>query len=354
MIKDPICGMEVKNEKFAFEFEGKRYFFCSQGCLERFKNSTEERLQKGAYDLVIIGGGPAGLTAAIYASVLKMDTFLVTKDIGGQAVDSSKIKNYMGFDFISGKDLIKKFKDQFLHEHYLAHRIDEVIRINRNNRDFEILTRENNKFLTHSIIIAAGMKRRKLGIPGEERLQRKGVSYSSLQDISLFKGMDVVVVGGGNSGVQTANDLRKLNCKVTIVEPGRLTADESDIDSLKRSDKITILESYVVLEICGKGKVEAVLVQSRNTLEKKSIPCRGVFIQVGLMPNSEFCQGLVNLNERGEIIINPDCSTNIEGIFACGDVTNAFGKRIIIASGEGAKAALSTQKYLLKKKWVAR
>jgi alkyl hydroperoxide reductase subunit F len=350
VIKDPVCGMLVEDESFSFEFEGCKYLFCSRGCLERFKASPKEFSQRYTYDLVIIGAGPAGLTAAVYASVLKIDTFLIAADIGGQAIDSSKIKNYMGFDFISGKDLVKKFKSQFLHEHYLAHRIDEVIKIKHNDKDFEIITRDNNKFLAHSIIVATGMKRRRLGVPGEERLQRKGVCYSSLQDIALFKGMDVVVVGGGNSGVQTANDLYKLNCNVTIVSQGKFTADEGDIDILRRSGKIKTLEGYVVLEICGRDKVESVLVQSRDTLEKKSIPCRGVFIQVGLMPNTEFCQGLVDLNAKGEIVINPDCSTNIRGIFACGDVTDCFGKRIVIASGEGAKAALSARKYLLNKR----
>ncbi|MFH1868818.1 MAG: FAD-dependent oxidoreductase [Candidatus Omnitrophota bacterium] len=350
MARDPICSMEVDNEEFIFKFRGKEYFFCSAGCMEKFKNSPDEFLQKYIYDLVIIGAGPAGLTAAVYASVLNIDTFLIAKDIGGQAIDSSKIKNYMGFDFITGKDLVKKFKSQFLQEHYLSHKIGEVAKINRDDDAFEILTKENSKLLARSIIIATGMKRRKLGIPGEEALQRKGISYSSVQDITLFKGLDVVVIGGGNSGVQTANDLNKLGGKVVLISQGKLTADQKDIDTLIKTNKNDILENYDILEIKGKDKVEGVVVQSRVSSKTKHISCKGVFIQVGLLPNIEFCQGLLKLNEKAEIMINHDCSTNAKGIFACGDVTDCFGKRIVIASGEGAKAALSVRKYLFKQK----
>lgn len=349
MIKDPVCGMEIEGEEFAFEFEGKKYYFCSAGCRDKFKNSPGKFSQKYIYDLVIIGGGPAGVTAAVYASVLKIDTILVTMDIGGQAVDSSKIKNYMGFDFITGKELTNKFKNQFLHQHYLDHMIDEVVKINGSRKGFEILTKSGRTIRTRSVIIATGMKRRRLGVPGEERLLRKGVSYSAVQETALFKGLDVVVVGGGNSGIQTASDLKKLGCKVTLVSKGKLIGDASDIEALREGGKVEMLEGYDVLEIKGKDKVESVVVQSQETLIKREIPCEGVFIQIGLLPNTEFCRGLVRLNEKGEIVISPDCSTNIEGIFAAGDVTNAFGKRIIIASGEGAKAALRAKKYLLKR-----
>ena len=345
MVKDPICGMEAEDEQFNCEFEGRKYFFCSQGCLEKFKNSPQEFSKDYVYDLVIIGTGPAGLTAAVYASVPKIDTFLIAKDIGGQAVDSTKVKNYMGFDFISGKDLVKKFKNQFLQQHYLSHIMDEVVKINRADNNFEVLTKEKNKMFTRSVVIATGMKRKRLGILGEERLQRKGVSYSSVQDTALFKGLDVVVIGGGNSGIQTANDLNKMGCKVTLVSKGKLIGDQSGIDELKKSDKAEILEGYDVLEIRGEEKVEGIAVQSQDSRTKREIRCRGVFIQVGLLPHTEFCQDIVRLNDRGEIIIAPDCSTSTKGIFACGDATNAFGKRIVIASGEGAKAVLRSEEH---------
>ena len=347
---DPVCGMEVESQQFSFEFRGKKYCFCSQGCMKEFTDSPSEYSWKDVYDLIIIGGGPAGLTAAVYASISKIDTFLVAMDIGGQAIDSTKIKNYMGFEFITGNELTKKFRDQFLKEHYLAHKIDEVLHIELRNDKFEIITKKQEKFLSHAVIIATGMKKRKLGIPGEERLVRKGISYSVVQDIALFKGLDIVVIGGGNSGVQTADDLTKIGCKVSLVTKGKMIADKKNIDQLRSNERVKIYEEHDVVEILGENKVEGVILQSEKDFETIHLTCNGVFIQVGFLPNTEFCRDIMSLNKDGEIIINPDCSTSTPGIFACGDVTNAYGKRIIIASGEGAKAILSVKKYLADKK----
>jgi alkyl hydroperoxide reductase subunit F len=342
--------MTVENSEFTFEFEGKKYYFCSEGCLNKFIESNNDQPEKRIYDLIIIGGGPAGLTAAVYASISRMNTFLIAGEIGGQAIDSSKIKNYMGFDFITGKELTKKFKDQFLNEHYLSHKIDEVIEIKHNHNKFEVITKGQDKLFSHSVIISTGMKKRKLGIPGEDRLQRKGISYSSVQDLGLFSGLDIVIIGGGNSGVQTANDLSAIGCKVNLITKGEMIADPKDIEKLKLKDNIQIIEEHNITEILGTESVEGVIIQSEKTLETKQINCKGVFIQVGFLPNTEFCKNMVDLNKKGEIIIDSDCSTNTEGLFACGDVTNAFGKRIVIASGEGAKAALSVKQYLSKQK----
>lgn len=348
MIKDPICGMEVESEQFAYEIEGKKYFFCSQGCLEKFKEFSDEGVGGvDVYDLVIVGAGPAGLTAAVHASTLKIHTLLITKDIGGQTVDSAKIKNYTGFDFISGNELVDKFEHQFLHEHYSEHKIDEAVKVNRIGGIFEVLTKGGSRVTTYALIIATGTRQRTLGIPGEERLLRRGVSYYLDQDAALFKGMDVAVVGGGYPAIQTAIELENAGCKVYLISRDKITVESSDIKELKKGATVNILEYYDVTEIKGEDKVDGVIIQSTEKSTTKQIPCKGVFIEIGFIPNTEFCQNLLKLNEKGEIIINSDCSTNVEGIFACGDVTNSFGKRIIIASGEGAKACLATKKYLL-------
>lgn len=344
---DPVCGMKVEHEEFSFNLKGKMYYFCSQGCLDKFQISSSTYAPKQIYNLIIIGGGPAGLTAAVYASVLKIDTFFITSDIGGQAIDTSKIKNYMGFEFISGPMLINKFKDQFLKEHYLSHKIDRVVKLEHTDDIFEITTLEQQKYWARAVIIASGMKKRKLDIPGEEQLQRKGICYSSVHDIDLFKGLDVAVVGGGNSGVQTAHDLHQTGCNVTLITMGKMIADPKNIEKIK--DNIDIIEGHIITEIKGTDSVEGVIIKSEQTGDIKTIPCNGVFIQVGFLPNTEFCKDLVNLNENGEIIIDAECSTSTEGLFACGDVTNVY-KRIIIASGEGAKAVLSVKKFLLEKK----
>jgi NADH-dependent peroxiredoxin subunit F len=346
MHKDPVCGMEFSHENFTWEFKGERYFFCSQGCLGKFKTSPSELSGKDVFDLIIIGGGPAGLTAAVYASVSKIDTFFITDEIGGQAIDTSRIKNYMGFEFISGPELIRKFKDQFLKEHYLSHKIGRVVNIEHQDERFEITTLKQEKYKANAVIVASGMKKRKLGIPGENRLQRKGICYSLVHDIDLFKGSDVVVIGGGNSGVQTANDLQKAGCTVTLVTMGKMLADPKNIEQIK--DNVKIIEGHIISEILGDERVKGVIIQSEKTNEEIRLQCSEVFIQVGFLPNTEFCCDLVNLNENGEITIHPDCSTRTEGLFACGDVTNTY-KRIIIASGEGAKAALSVKKHLREK-----
>ncbi len=345
---DPVCGMTVASDEFSCVQQGHEYFFCSEGCKEEFLAWPNSYSQDGFYDLIIIGGGPAGLTAAVYASVLKIRTLVIAKDVGGQAVDSTKIKNYMGFDFITGPELVEKFKAQFLRKHFLEHKIDEVTTLDANDERFDIHTRSGQRFQGKSVIIATGMKRRKLAIPGEERLLRKGVSHSAVQDAALLGGAEVVVVGGGNSGVQGAKELLDAGCRVTLVEKGHLTADESDVATLKVNDRVEILERHDLTEIHGVDKVEAVTVQSMEDLDERRIDCQAVFIQVGLVPNTEFCQDLLDLNDKGEIVISADCSTSVEGIFACGDVTTAFGKRIIIASGEGAKAALNAKRYLAR------
>jgi len=348
MYKDPVCGMEVKDEQFTFEISGKKYFFCCQGCLEKFKEFSAKGGKKYVYDLVIIGAGPAGLTAAVHASVLKIDTLLIAKNIGGQAVDSAKIKNYMGFDFVTGKELIDKFEHQFLHEHYSEHKIDEVIKVNRKGDIFEILTKGGDAVTAYTLIIATGVRQKVLGIPGEERLLRRGVSYYLLQEARLFKGTDAVVVGAGNFVFYAVSELKDAGCNVSLITKYKITANSFGIKELKKSNKVKIFEGYDIIEIKGEDKVESVIIRCLDGSITKEILCSGVFIQTDFLPNTEFFRELVKLNGKGEIIINSNCSTSSEGIFACGDVTNSFGKRIIIASGEGAKACLSAKKYLLK------
>lgn len=346
LARDPVCGMRISSKTYSAEYKDKTYYFCSQGCKNRFEAEIEQYDKSREYDLIIVGAGPAGLTAAVYASVTRLHTFLISKDIGGQAIDSTKIKNYMGFDFITGPELADKFRDQFLHRHYLEHVMDEVTSIHTKDGDYEILTRSQENYLAKAVIIATGMKRRKLGIPGERRLLRKGVSHSALQDTSIFAGKHVIVVGGGNSAIQTARRLLQSGSRLTLVEKANITADPSEIEMLTRNHDFEILDRHDLTEIHGADKVEGVRVQSMNDTAERKIACSGVFIQVGLIPNTEFCMDLIDLNEKGEIKTRPDCSTNADGVFACGDVTDVFSKRIIIASGEGAKAALRAKQYL--------
>jgi alkyl hydroperoxide reductase subunit F len=201
MYKDPVCGMGIDDDKFSFVYRSKKFNFCSQGCLEKFKKSPKAYSVKQKYDLIIIGAGPAGLTAGVYASILKINTLLLSTDIGGQAVDSTKIRNYMGFDFITGPELSSKFQNQLLHEHYIDHKVETVISICKQNNNFFIKTLSGQNYKSKALIVATGMVRNKLGVPGERKFSRKGVCYAAGQDIPLLAGKKVAVVGGGNSAL---------------------------------------------------------------------------------------------------------------------------------------------------------
>jgi len=342
--------MEV-NERDAFTAEcgDETFYFCSEGCRERFMKERICRVPRTSYDLIIIGGGPAGLTAAVYAATLKMNAFLITKDLGGQAIDSTKIENYMGFDFITGPELTEKFQYQLIHSHYIDHLMSDVEKIEAADGGFNITTSELKIYSAKTLIIATGMTRRRLKVPGEEEFQRKGVFYGNIQDFSFVQGKDVAVIGGGNSALQIVETLYNVAGNIHIISDTRLTADSVVIERVSGFKNLKKFEGYKVLEFKGEKTLSGIVLRKAASDEIIEIPVKGVFIAIGLQPNSSLVSHLVELNDRGEIIINQDCSTSCPGIFAAGDVTNAFGKRIIIASGEGAKAALAARQYILNK-----
>ena len=302
------------------------------------------------YDLIIIGGGPAGLTAAVYASLLRMRAFLITTNIGGQTVEGSKIENYMGYEFISGEALIANFQDQLLQHHYLDHRIGEVTTVQRFGDNFKVLTKEGEQYEASVLIIATGMRRRFLEVPGEAHLQRRGVFYQHLEEGALVTGLQVAIVGGGNSALQGAIELAGLCPRVYVVSLGEWTADAAVQEDVKARGNVVALKGYAVTEIYGDQRVTGVKVKCQKTGNERDLAVKGVFIEIGWRPFADVVSSLVDLNGQGEIQIRPDCSTSCPGIFAAGDVTDAFGKRVIIATGEGAKAALSAHAYFLRVK----
>jgi alkyl hydroperoxide reductase subunit F len=345
---DPVCGMKVERDKAAgtIDYQGRTISFCSQGCFERFKKEDSRFPNNLGYDLIIIGGGPAGLTAAVYAATMKMRAFLVTRDLGGQAVDSVKILNYMGFDFITGPELVEKFKDQLIHSHYIDHLIGEVVQITRGDDGFSLVTSGSVGYAAKAVIVATGMTRRSLGVPGEEEFQRKGVFYGNTQDPSFVVGEDVAVIGGGNSALQIVEKLSSSARTIHLISDYELSADEEAIERLRGYNKLKIYENARVLRIFGETNVKGLALETKNIGRTVEIPVKGVFIAIGLHPNSKIVADLVALDEDRQIIVGPDCSTSRAGIFAAGDVTNTFGKRIVIASGEGAKAALAAKQFI--------
>lgn len=338
--------MEIREEEaVTAECDGVYYYFCSEGCRDKFLK--ERTCARTAFDLIIIGGGPAGLTAAVYAATLKMEALLVAKDLGGQAVDSTKIENFMGFDFITGPELIDKFKHQIFHSHYIDHLMSEVEKIEPQEGGFRVTTSELTTYTAKALIIATGMSRRRLGVPGEEKFLRKGIFYGAIQELSFVEGEDAAVIGGGNSALQMVENLHTVARNIHLISTSELTADAAVVDRVRCLPNFHAYLNYKVLEFTGGETLTGVTIRKKAGAETLALPVKGAFIAVGLEPNSSLAAPLVKLNARREIMINPDCSTSHPGIFAAGDVTDAFGKRIIIASGEGAKAALAARQYLL-------
>ena len=355
MVRDPICHMEIDATQTSIQttYRARVFFFCSAGCKSLFEQTpahyAEETfiLPDETFDMIIIGGGPAGLTAAVYASIQHMHTLLITETVGGQAIESSNIKNYMGFEFITGNELVDKFRDQLIQAHFVRHKLGRVEAVHPHHEAYTVQTTDGRRFQSKTLLIATGMRRRQLHVPGEERLRGRGVGYSVVQEMARFHGLKVAVIGGGNSALQTAIEFSQVAQHVYLIAREELTGDRDDIQQVHRLTNVTLLTHAAVQEICGAAQVESLVVQVAGSDKTQDIAVAGVFITIGFTPNASLVASLVKCNERGEIVIGPDCSTSAPGVFAAGDVTNAYGKRVIVATGEGAKAALAAYHYLL-------
>jgi len=300
------------------------------------------------YDVLIIGGGPAGMTAAVYCMRKGADTAIVIKNVGGQVAETSSVENYLGYKYINGVELVDKFKDQVFQFSIGYEEGQGVTAIDDGN--IKRVTLEDGRVIqSRTLIIASGKSWKKLGVPGEQRLTGRGVAYCTICDAPLFKGKKVVVVGGGNSGVEAAIDLASVVSEVVIVQLlEELTADKILIDKLSSFSNVSMIYNSKVTEIVGDDKVSEVLVENVNSGVFSTVVTDGIFIEIGLDPNSLFARGVVEMNSSSEILIDSRCATNREGIFAAGDVTSVPFKQIIIAGGEGAKAALSACEFILK------
>ncbi|MDD4956394.1 MAG: FAD-dependent oxidoreductase [Candidatus Omnitrophica bacterium] len=298
-------------------------------------------------DLIIIGAGPAGITAAVYAARKRMDFVVITLDIGGQTAWSGDIENYTGYQFISGTDLAAKFEEHARKYDVDIHMPESVSDISSGDRVVTVRS-DKGEYSARTLIIASGKHSRKLGVPGEEKYRNKGVAYCATCDGPIFSGKKVVVVGGGNSGLEAVLQLVRIASEVTIVNVApALTGDAILKEKIEADGRIKVMNRSVVKEIKGDRFVTGILVDVSG--KEEEVPAEGVFVEVGLTPNAEFA-GIVGKNELGEIKINCACETDIPGIFAAGDVTNVPEKQIVIAAGEGAKAALGAFRYVSRMK----
>ena len=298
------------------------------------------------YELIIIGGGPAGLTAAVYAARKRLTTVLLSKELGGQPTWTSGVENYMGYQFIDGTELMQKFETQVQSYSIEIKTGYDAVSLKAIHDGFEVRTENDETCQGKAVVIATGKRPRTLNVPGEERWHGKGISYCAVCDGPFFEGMKVAVVGGGNSALEAADDMVKIAAHVYLVSLTPLTGDQILIDKVSHAPNVTVLTEHETLEILGDQFVTAIQVKDRSSGQQRTLEVGGVFVEIGLIPNSNLAKDLVTLNELGEIVVDCYCQTNVRGLYAAGDVTNVPEKQIVIAAGEGAKAALQAHRYL--------
>jgi thioredoxin-disulfide reductase len=299
------------------------------------------------YDVVIIGGASAGLTAALYSARRALKTLVISKNLGGQAAITTEIENYPGTGAVPGPILMMKFKEQ-AEKAGAEIKIGEVSSIEKKDNRF-LLKSPIGDFEALTVILAFGLEHRKLNVPGEAEFISRGVAYCATCDGPLFKNKIVAVVGAGNSAFDAADYLASLCEKVYLLARNdEYKAEQVLIDAVKNNPKIEVMNFTEITEISGDKKVEKVKIKNNQTGQEAEVALNGVFIEIGWQTQTGFIKDLVKLDERGYVIVDKEAKTSLEGLFAAGDVTDSTFKQVVISAGEGAKAALSAARYIQK------
>lgn len=302
------------------------------------------------YDLIIIGGGPAGAASAIYAGRKKMKTLVITESFGGQSLVSDSIENWIGVKKMTGFDLAKMLEDHIRAQEGIEIKMPEkVTSVKKIESGYEVSSDKNNNYQAKTIIITSGGRRRRLGVSGEDKFDGKGVSYCSTCDAPVFKDKVVAVIGGGNAGLEAVVDLISYATKIYLINRGsELSGDPLTQEEVKKSGKVNIINNAEAQEIFGGEFVEGLKYLNKQNNQINDLPLDGVFVEIGSVPNSNFLNGLVEMNKVGEIIVDHKTgATSASGIFAAGDVTDEIYKQNNISAGDGVIAALSAYNYLL-------
>ncbi|OGY66340.1 MAG: hypothetical protein A3A16_00315 [Candidatus Harrisonbacteria bacterium RIFCSPLOWO2_01_FULL_44_18] len=303
------------------------------------------------YDFVIIGGGPAGVAAGVYAARKKIKSALITDGFGGQSLVSADIQNWIGTKSVSGFDFSKMLEDHLrAQEGIEIFYPDLVERVDKADGNFQISTREGKILEAKTILVATGSRRRKLNVPGEKEFDGKGVAYCSICDAPIFKNKVTAVVGGGNAGLEAVRDLLAYSPKIYLLQRGQaLKGDPLTQEMIAKEAKVTVFLNAITTEIIGDKFVTGLRYKDVKTGEEKELKVDGVFVEIGSVPNTEFLGGLVEKNEWGEIIIDHKTQrASQEGIWAAGDATDVLYKQNNISAGDAVKAVLNIYDYLNK------
>jgi alkyl hydroperoxide reductase subunit F len=304
------------------------------------------------YDLIIIGGGPAGVAAGVYAARKQLKSALITESFGGQSLVSANIQNWIGVKSISGFDLAKALEEHIRSQQGIdIFDADVVVKLERFDGNFRLATRNGKVLEAKTVLIVSGSRRRKLNVPGEEKLNGKGVAYCSTCDAPIFKDKTVAVVGGGNAGLEAVVDLLPYTSKIYLLEfTDSLKGDIATQGKVKASPTVEIISNAKTLEILGIEFVAGLRYEDQKNKEIKELKLDGVFVEIGSAPNSDFVKDLVQLNKFGEIIVDHKTQrTSQEGIWAAGDVCDVLYKQNNISAGDAIKAVLNIYDYLNRK-----
>ena len=313
---------------------------------EKLNRLAGKETEGGEFEVLIVGAGPAGLTAGMYCTRKSLSTAIISEDIGGQALWSWSIDNYMGYRMITGEDLMKKFEEQ-IKELPIHLELDRAVSLKKDGEKFILETATGKSFQGKCVIIATGKHPRTLGIKDEDAYIGHGISVCSTCDGPLYKGKKVAVVGGGNSAFQAALEMSGIAQWVYLLARKEVRADERFRKKVEGTDNITVILNIEVAAFHGKPLLEGITIKDGESGRETRLDVEGLFLEVGLSPNTGFLGDLVALNEWKEIIVDQNCRTSVPGVYAAGDVTGITGKQIIIAAGEGAKAALEAYQYLI-------
>ena len=310
-----------------------------------YVNGVKEDL----WDVIVVGAGIAGLSAALYTARQKLKTLVLSKDLGGQLTLTELIENYPGIDQTSGLSLARKVESQA--KRFGAKFVyDEEVKEIRKEGDVFVVKGLNTEYRSKAVILAFGKTPRELNVPGEQELKGKGVSYCAICDAAFFKDQPAVVVGEGEPGLEAIELLSKYAKPAYYVSRSKqLVGEESIIKEVTSRENVKLFLGHEVVKILGSSKVEGIVIRDLHTKEEKTLQVNGVIIEMGYVLKTDFLRGFVKLNEKGEIVIDREGRTSVEGVFAAGDVTDSKYKQAVVAAAEGVIAALSAYNYLREK-----